>query len=88
MLKTLKNKDFFTDESYDKIYPSGSKPATIYGPPKIHKLSINKDNPSLRPIISSTGTNTTIFLNFLLTYLLLLFLLPTVPKIRSRFAKK
>ena len=27
---------------------------------------------------------TTIFLNFLLTYLLLLFLLPTVPKIRSR----
>ena len=50
-LRTLKNKGFFTDESYDKIYPSGSKPASIYGLPKIHKLSINKDNLSLRPII-------------------------------------
>ena len=43
-LRTLKNKDFFTDDSYDKIYPSGSKPASIYGLPKIHKLNSNKDN--------------------------------------------
>ena len=43
-LRTLKNKDFFTDESYDKIYPSGSKPASVYGIPKIHKLNSNKDN--------------------------------------------
>ena len=55
-LRTLKNKGFFTDESYDKIYPSASKPASIYGLPKIHKLNINKDNLSLRPIISSIGT--------------------------------
>ena len=55
-LRTLKNKGFFTDESYDKIYPSGSKPGSIYGLPKIHKLNINKDNLSLRPIISSIGT--------------------------------
>ena len=38
------------------MYPSGSKPASIYGLPKIHKLSINKDNLSLRPIIWSIGT--------------------------------
>ena len=54
--KNLKNKAFFTDESYDKIYPSGSKPASISGLPKIHKLNINRDNVSLRPIISSIGT--------------------------------
>ena len=52
----MKNKDFFTDERYDKIYPSGSKPASIYVPPKIHKLNSNKNNLSLRPIISSIGT--------------------------------
>ena len=39
-LRTLKNKDFFTDDSYDKIYPSGSKPASIYGLRKIHKLNL------------------------------------------------
>ena len=40
-LRTLKSKDFFTDESYDKVY---SKPTSIYGLPKIHKLNSNKDN--------------------------------------------
>ena len=40
----MKNKDFLTDESYDKIYPSGSKPASIYGLPEIHKLNSSKDN--------------------------------------------
>ena len=43
-LRTLKNKDFFTGESYDKIYPSSSKPASVYVLPKIHKLNSNKDN--------------------------------------------
>ena len=53
--RTLKNKDFSTDHICDKIYPSGSKPALIYLP-KIHKLNSNKDNLSLRTIISSIGT--------------------------------
>ena len=39
-LRKLKNKHFFTKEVYDKIYPSGSKPASIYGLPKIHKLKL------------------------------------------------
>ena len=45
-----------TDESYDKIYPNGSKPASIYSLPKIHKLNINKDNLSPPSIVSSIGT--------------------------------
>ena len=40
-LRKLKNKQFFTKEVYDKIYPSGSKPASIYGLPKIHKLNVH-----------------------------------------------
>ena len=70
----MKNKGFFTDESYDKIYPSGSKPASIYGLPKIHKLNINKDNLSLRPIISSIGTY-----NYNLSKFLTNLLAPVIP---------
>ena len=40
---------------YDKIYPRGSKTASTYGLPKIHKLNINKDNLWLRLILSSIG---------------------------------
>ena len=70
----MKNKGFFTDESYDKIYPSASKPASIYGLPKIHKLNINKDNLSLRPIISSIGTY-----NYNLSKFLTNLLAPVIP---------
>ena len=55
-LRNLKNKKFFTKEVYDKIYPSGSKPASIYGLPKIHKLNVQRNKLSLRPIVFSTGT--------------------------------
>ena len=55
-LRTLKNKAFFTHKRYEKIYPSGFKPTSIYDLPKIHKLNINIDNLSLRHIISSIGT--------------------------------
>ena len=54
--RKLKNKQFFTKEIYDKIYPSGSKPASIYGLPKIHKLNVQRNNLSLCPIVSSIGT--------------------------------
>ena len=70
----MKNKDFLTDESYDKIYPSGSKPASIYGLPKINKLHNNKDNLSLRPIISSIGTY-----NYNLSKFLTNLLVPVIP---------
>ena len=53
-LLNCKKKGFFTDNVYNKVYPSGSKPARIYGLPKMHKEYT--DFPSFRPIISSLGT--------------------------------
>ena len=55
-LRKLKNKLFFAKEVYNKIYPSGSEPASIYGLPKIHKLNLQRNNLSLDPIVSSIGT--------------------------------
>ena len=56
-LRSMKDKNIFTKENYEKIYPSGSKPGFIYGTPKIHKLKHNNMNDlSLRPITSSIGT--------------------------------
>ena len=55
-LKKIKDKNLFDENTYKKIYPCGSKPATIYGLPKTHKISFDSEDSSLRPIISSIGT--------------------------------
>ena len=52
-LRSLKNKNFFTEDVYDNIYPCGSKPARIYRNPKTHKLKSKKDKLTFRPIVSS-----------------------------------
>ena len=52
----LKQKNFFHEIEYDKLYPSGSAPACIYGTPKMHKFSSIDSFPKLRPIVSSIGT--------------------------------
>ena len=39
-LRKLKQKNFFNETKYDKLYPSGSASACIYGTPKIHKFVI------------------------------------------------
>ena len=52
----LKQKNFFKNSEYDKLYPSGSVPARVYGTPKIHKFSSNDSFPKPRPIVSSIGT--------------------------------
>ena len=52
----LKQKNFFNENEYDKLYPSGSAPARIYGTPKMHKFSPSDSFPKLRPIVSSIGT--------------------------------
>ena len=52
----LKQKNFFNEIEYDKLYPSGSAPARIYGTPKMHKFSSSDSFPKLRPIVSSIGT--------------------------------
>ena len=55
-LRKLKQKYFFNEIEYDKLYPSGSAPALIYGTPKMHKFSSSDSFPKLRPIVSSIGT--------------------------------
>ena len=52
----LKQKIFFNEIEYDKLYPFGSAPACIYGTPKMHKFSSSDSFPKLRPIVSSIGT--------------------------------
>ena len=52
----LKQRNFFNETEYDKLYPSGSAPAHIYGTPKMHKFSSSDSFPKLRPIVSSIGT--------------------------------
>ena len=52
----MKEKIFFNEIEYDKLYPSGSAAARIYGTPKMHKFSSSDSFPKLRPIISSIDT--------------------------------
>ena len=55
-LRKLKQKNFFNEIEYDKLYSSGSAPDRIYGTPKMHKFSASDSFPKLRPIISSIDT--------------------------------
>ena len=55
-LHKLKQKNFFNENEYDKLYPSGSALACIYGTPQMHKFSPSDSFPKLRPIVSSVGT--------------------------------
>ena len=55
-LRKLKQKTFFNENEYDKLYPSSSAPARIYGTPKMHKFSSSDSFPKLRPTVSSIGT--------------------------------
>ena len=55
-LRKLKQKNFFNETEYDKLYPSGSAPACIYGTSKMHKFSSSDSFPKIRPIVSSIGT--------------------------------
>ena len=54
-LRKLKKKKK-TKIEYDKLYPSGSALARIYGTPKMHKFSSSDSFSKLRPIVSSIGT--------------------------------
>ena len=46
----------FNQIEYDKLYPSGSAPARLYGTPKMHKFFSSDSFPKLCPIVSSIGT--------------------------------
>ena len=72
-LRKLKQ-NFFNENEYDKLYPSGSAPARIYGTPKMHKFLPSDSFPKLRPIVSSIGT-----FNYNLVHFLCDLLSPLVP---------
>ena len=55
-LRKLKQKNFFLEIEYGKLYPSGSAPACIYGTPKLHKFSSSDSFPKLCTIALSIGT--------------------------------
>ena len=73
-LRKLKQKTFFNEIEYDKLYPSRPAPARIYGTPKMHKFSSSYSFPKLRLIVSSIGT-----FNYNLTRFLCDLLSPLVP---------
>ena len=74
LLRKLKQKTFFNENEYDKLYPSASAPARIYGTPKMHKFSSNDTFPKLCLIASSIGT-----FNYDLAHFLCDLLSPVVP---------
>ena len=56
-LRKLKQKKFFNENEYEKLYPSGSSPSRIYGTLKMHKFSSSDSFTKLLcPIVSSIGT--------------------------------
>ena len=55
-LRKLKQKNFFIEIEYDKLYPSGYAAARICGTPKMHKFFSTDSFPKLRPIVSYIGT--------------------------------
>ena len=64
-LPNLKQKNFFNETEYDRLYPSGSAPAHVYGTPKRHKFSSSDSFPKFCPIFSSIGTFNYNFARFL-----------------------
>ena len=52
----MKQKNFFNENEYDKLYSSGSAPARIYATPKMRKFFSSDSFPKFRPIVSSIDT--------------------------------
>ena len=55
-LRSVKKR--FTPQTYNKIYPTASRPGQFYGTAKLHKIPINStdvDPLPVRPIISHIG---------------------------------
>ena len=72
-LRKLKQKNFFKEIEYDKLYPSGSALDRIYGSRKMGKFSSSGSFTKLPPIFSSIGTFNYNLARFLCDVLSLLF---------------
>ena len=51
ILRSLKSKNIFSEDTYNFLFASGSKPGVLYGLPKTHKTGL-----PVRPILSALGT--------------------------------
>ena len=78
LLRKLKQKNFFNENEYNKLCPSGSALARIYGTPKMHKFSSSDSFPKRCAIVSSIGT-----FNYNLPQFLCDLLSPLVPNDNS-----
>ena len=63
-LKELKRENAITDELYEKLCPTGSRPGILYGLPKVQKVNL-----PLRPILSALGTHSYNLAKYLVSYL-------------------
>ena len=73
-LSKLKQENFFNEIEFDKLHPSGTTTARIYGTHKMLKFYSSDSFPKLRLIVSSIGT-----FNYNLARFLCDLLLPLVP---------
>lgn len=55
-MRDLKNNNILNEIVYDKIYPTGSATAKIYGCPKMRKFTPSELFPKFRPIVTFIGT--------------------------------
>ena len=74
LLRKLKKQGSIDNNTYSKIFPSGSQPARFYGLPKLHKHVDHSTPPPLRPIVSSINSY-----NYKLSKYLCSLLSPLVP---------
>ena len=72
--RNLKKNDEIDNIIYDKINPTGSQPARIYGLPKIHKVQDHSSTPPFRLIVSPIGTH-----NYNIAKYLCILLNPHIP---------
>ena len=57
VLKNLRDKKEISSDQYKDLSPSSSRPGTMYGLAKVHKI-VTDGLPSFRPILSAIGTPT------------------------------
>ena len=74
LLRKLKDNGHLDVQTYNNIYPKGSRPARLYGLPKMHKSRAPNTIPPFRPIVSSIGTY-----NYNLSKYLCSLLQPNIP---------
>ena len=55
-LREINKKNIFSDTEYSNLYPKGTKPARLYGTPKIRKAFLPGCLPPFWPTVSLIGT--------------------------------